>query len=77
MKFRMKSELTSVLAEVASSRLPEGAVAAAKDIDSLTVTVLETDSTDIVIGMSRVAPALTFPPERVAKANPGAETRIE
>jgi hypothetical protein len=77
MKFLMKSELTSVLAEVASSRLPEGAIDAASETLSLTVIEVATDSTDMVTGMSSVAPAVTTPPERVVKANPGAEARIE
>ena len=71
MKFLMKSELISVLAEVASSVLPEGAVTAAIDMVSLTVTDVATDSTDMVIGTSSVAPAFTWPPERVVNANPG------
>ena len=77
MKFLMNSELTSVLAEAASSVLPEGAVTAASDMLSLTLTEVDTDSTDMVTGMSRVEPAVTCPPERVVKAKPGAETRIE
>ena len=77
MKSLMNSELTSVLADTASSVLPEGAVTAASDMVSLTVTEVDTDSTDMVTGMSRVAPAVSCPPERVAKAKPGAETRIE
>ena len=63
MKFLMNSEVTSVLAEVDSSVLPEGAVTAATDMLSLTLTEVETDSTDMVMGTSRVAPAVTCAPE--------------
>lgn len=41
MKLRMKSPFTSVLAETASSVLPEGAVAAANEILSFTVTEVD------------------------------------
>src|SRR5580698_8665046 len=73
----MNSPLTSVLAETASSVLPPGDVAAAIEIVSFTVIEVEVDSTDMAMGISRVAPATIFPPERVARAKPGAETKIE
>jgi hypothetical protein len=60
------------LADIDSSKLPEGAVDAANDILSLTVIEDATDSTDMPMGMSNVAPAVTTPPERVVKAKPGA-----
>ncbi len=74
MKFLMKSELTSVLADIASSVLPEGAETAATDTLSLTVIAVDTDSTDMTIGTSSVAPAVTCPPERVVNAKPTAVT---
>jgi hypothetical protein len=77
MKFLMKSGLISVLAETASSVLPEGAVTAAIEMVSFTVISVATLSTDMVMAMSSVAPALICPPERVVKAKPGAETTIE
>src|SRR5215472_15084119 len=52
----MKSGVISVLAEVASSVLPEGAVEAAIEMASLTVMEVTSVSTDIVIEMSCVAP---------------------
>ena len=76
MKFLMKSGLTSVLAEVASRVLPDGAVAAALEMLSVTVTDVVRLSTVIVIGMSRVAPALTCAPGRVVKEKPGAATMM-
>ena len=54
MKSWMNSELISVLAETASRVLPDGAVTAATDMDSLTVMEVATDSTDMVMGTSRL-----------------------
>jgi hypothetical protein len=73
----MKSELISVLADVVSRRLPEGAMVAASEMLSLTVMELATDSTDMVMGVSRIAPPVTSPPEREVNANPGADASME
>src|SRR5579863_1569192 len=77
MKFLMNSLLTSVLAEIASSVLPSGALAAAVEMLSETVTVAARLSTDKVMGTSSVAPAATCAPERVATEKPGAEAMME
>ena len=53
-----------------------GAVAAALEMLSVTVTAVVRLSTDNVMGTSSVPPALICAPERLASENPGAATMI-
>jgi hypothetical protein len=77
MKFLIKSCVITVRAETVSSVLPEGAVDAASETESLTVISVDAFSTVSVMGMSRLDPELTCPPERVVSEKPGAETTTE
>ena len=60
MKFLMKSPADFGFGGNRSSVLPEGAVAAASEMVSFTVMEVDSVSTDIAMGMSRVAPARDF-----------------